>query len=722
MSGLQTFERTTDYELRNIVGVLRRQIRIIGYTFLIVFGLAALFLIFVTPTFTASSLIFVNTENANILDSGKSSPSTAASENARVDSEVEILRSDAVALEVIANKDLVVDKEFGPEPGLGQKFARAVGIAPAAASVAETRVPQTLSKFRDAVSIRRKGLTYLIDVSVSSRSPERAAELANALAETYVAQQVQTKIATSLAAKDLLQQHLDEARQTVASFENDFDVFIDSNLAQLQPDLGNPALAALRQELDAGRIELQKKLNLQGDVEFFLDTKDWAAVAQALSDQALIKLEQDRMNLVQQLDTDGAGLTMAETQAALSAINDQLKQKSLDGLADLRAEIRRADKDQARLRGEMRTELLSSEMSPEMLTEIYALQQESAIARGQYQTLLTRMRALETQAHLQIADSRIVSPALVPAAPSFPNQALVLLAALALSSGLGVSLAFLNEYYIGGITTVQQLAELVQLPVAASVPFSDEQNAGRLSVSENVLDSPLSVYSESIRKLRAAIDQDFRSKAAHGAAPQLIGGKVLLVTSPLAGEGKTTIALSLARTYALAGQKTLLIDADLRKPSLHRHLGLEPQVGFLDYLRDPDQTEDAGAFYARDTATDLALIMGAGRSEFATDQLLNTTTFETLLNQARNVFDVVVVDSPPLLPVVDARYLANHADAIILAVKWAATSQSDLRAAAQALNDAKPDGATLFPVLSQSEIRVRKSSSGNYYSRYSAAI
>ena len=199
-------------------------------------------------------------------------------------------------------------------------------------------------------------------------------------------------------------------------------------------------------------------------------------------------------------------------------------------------------------------------------------------------------------------------------------------------------------------------------------------------------------------------------------------GKIILVTSSFSNEGKTTTALALARTYALAGKKTLLVDADLRKPSLHRHLGFAPKTGFLDYLRDPENNNMNSGFYARDPASQLALIMCAGRAEVATDQLLNSTTFADLLDQAREVYDVTIIDSPPLLPVVDARYVAHHADAVVMVVKWAATAQSDLRAAMQPLRLAMKPSTALLPALTQSGGHRQGTDYDTYSDDYSAAI
>ena len=711
-----------DIDLKSVIAILRRQMKVIGYTTAAILGLAILFLTAVTETFTATALILVDPDGKSILAPQKTSPTSSGQDNAYVDSQVEILRSNAVALDVIAGQGLIADAEFGARVPLTEKLARAVGVANAAQINRDQAMAKTLVRFQSATAIRRRGLTYLISVSTTSQSPEQAAVLANTLAQSFIRQQVEAKVADTLSARDVLRQQMDNSTRALASYETALDKLVSSNMAEFTSSPTNAQAVELHAELSIAETKRNDTRLTETQARALMQQENWTGLATALEDDLLGQLGQSRVTLLQKMALGQGTQPAAELHQELARLDAQLSARTTGQLATIGAQIRSLDHDISGLRRQLRKEFLAGDLPPETLALVYSVQQESAIARTQYQNLLARMQDLDTASRIQVADSRIVSAALTPVAASFPNRTLVLIAAMAASLGIGVSLAFLKEYYIGGVTSTIQLSKLLQANCAAAIPLNPDRGAGRLSIADDIIDAPLSVYSESIRKLKAAFDQAFRVQQARDGTNGPVAGKTILVTSALENEGKTTMALALARTFAQAGRKTLLIDADLRRPSLHRHLGFEPQAGFLEYLSGSLAAEQSGSFYARDPASTLALIMGAERSEFPTDQLLCSARFETLLAQARDVYDVIVIDSSPLLPVVDARYIAHQADCVAMVVKWASTSQSDLRAAIQPLRDAMQPSAVLIPTLSQMHDKSERRSSAGYYSRYSAAI
>ena len=147
------------------------------------------------------------------------------------------------------------------------------------------------------------------------------------------------------------------------------------------------------------------------------------------------------------------------------------------------------------------------------------------------------------------------------------------------------------------------------------------------------------------------------------------------------------MALSIARAYAQAGSRVLLIDCDLRRPSVHRQIGQEPDMGIMDYLTGEVGGKTLKDIVVEDQVKGLELLVGARRSDTATDQLLASPAFETLIAAAKRVFDVVILDAPPVGPVIDGIYLARRADAIVFVVRWANTPQPEIRAAITALSD-----------------------------------
>lgn len=238
-------------------------------------------------------------------------------------------------------------------------------------------------------------------------------------------------------------------------------------------------------------------------------------------------------------------------------------------------------------------------MPPEMLTEIYGLQQSAEIARKQYQDLLSRLQEMDAQTDLQLPDSRIVSQAIPPSSPASPKVMQITLIAGVFSLALGFGLALLREHYVGGFVSDDQVRSVLRVQLAAITPKQATDDVGKstngsvvTSVADLMVTQPLSVFAESVRRLRLALDHAERMKYLSRSEPIPVAGEgqergtIIMTTSSVPGEGKSTMAVALARAYALTGKSTLLIDCDLRKPSVGRYLNLNPSYDFIDYLRN----------------------------------------------------------------------------------------------------------------------------------------
>lgn len=714
-------------DLRGIFLLLRRQLKLILLCAILILGLALVYLVTVTPVFTARTLILVDTAQQNLLEGEPREGGSAQRDNARVDSEVEILRSPTTSLAVINEAQLILDPEFGPSVGFMDRMLKAIGLGKRTAPDSEELLQNTIRNLQEATSVRRLGLTYLIAVDVTSESPKQAASISNTTAETYIRNQLQFKIQSSLAARDILQIQIDAARQAVAQSDGALDLFIDDNLAALEEETGNPRISELRKELELLSRDLLEKDVTVTQARADLEARDFQALSERLADEAVAELIRQREAIEAQLrEAADGGQASIDLQTALAAIDGDIEQAANARIGSLRGELAEYNAQETDLRQDLRRELLSSELSSDALARIFDLQQAAAIARNQFQSLLARVSEIETQAGVQVADSRVVSPALAPIKPSAPNKRLILALAVIVGLGLGIGAAFLNEYYIGGIVSPDQLQSLTGLPNAAIIPMIATRSDAANVVADRVIHEPLSQYAESVRKLRATIDQGFRRRDSmlddeSIEARRREQGKqsnVIMVSSSVPAEGKTSLALALARIYALSGDSTLLIDADLRKPSVADRVGITTEYGLLEYLQKP--FDESGRTFAasKDPQSPLKLLLGAGRSTVPTDQLLGSSVFDILLEECKRAFDVVIIDTAPLLPVVDSRYIAPHADAVVMTVRWATTNQSDLRAALQGLSEAAAADAHIYTILSHNEQKTSGYSYGYGYGNY----
>lgn len=695
-------------DLRSLIGLLRRRLWPILVVVGICLGGASLALVALKPVYTATALVLVDPSKKNLLDPDQP-PGASSSDSARVDSEVELVKAETVLLAVAQELQLASDPEFGARLGTRDALMAFLRLGDAALPTGEAALKQIIDRLRDAVGIDRRGSTFLIAVDARSERPELAARIANAVARNYIHQQLEAKVASTLASRDIIQARVTEASKAVAASENAFDGFVDANIDRLGEATGRTDFAALRNQIDLLARNRATTVSAVNTASVGLERRDWAAVARSLADEAVGRLERQRQALLHRLAGAVAEDDPAvDLRAQLAGIESQLESAATSAVSTLRQQLGADQQKAGTLRAQLRDAVLSSDLPPDILTSIYELQQNAELARRNYQTLLSRQNDLDTQAFLQVADSRLVAEATAPSSPSFPVPGTVLPIAAIVGVSIGVGVALLIENFIGGFTGVPQAAAILKLPVVAATPRQRVLKRDGLeapSVADAMLLAPLSAYAESIRRIRVGIDQVLRRTRATASTEG--EGAIIVVSSAAPGEGKTTMALSLARAYALSGHATLLVDCDLRKPSIHRQLGVEASGGLLEYLIGADQAFDLKSIMTVDLGSPAQVVLGSRRSDIATDQLVAGRTLTRILGVARQTFDVVILDTPPVGPVVDGLYLAGMADAILLVVKWSSTPQQDVRSAVSALVAAKLDSTPVLVALNQQDTNPR---------------
>ena len=697
----------TEIDIRALLGVIRRQSRIILYTIASILIVTLAYLFTVTPKYTAVSLISIE-PNRDVLSESVAALNNTGAISAAVEGEAEIIKSNDVLLALIRTQGLLDDDEFGVTLSNWDRLRNMIGLEVAEEASGTAELQSSITRLREAISVRRKGLTYLIEVGVTSSSPEKAANLSNALAREYITRQIQNKVERTIRARDILSRRVSVAKTELEGIEGEVDGFLTDFIDDFVLQTGREDLKALQIDLDAQTRELEAYRERLAALTSATSGKAWDRLSDDLVGDATRALLQKRRALNAKLRDTEDGIDAAVLRAELEALEEDLAEAATDDLRLTRVTVNEFQSSRDSLQQELRTSVLNADLPAGALTDLYQLQQEGGIARSQYQDLLRRLRQLDTLASLQIADATVASQALAPNRASFPRKKLVLALALVLSAGLGLGLGFLNEFFVGGFASEDQLRDVLKARDVISVPaISDEGE----DVANAIIEAPLSAFSESFRQLKKAVDKSLRGKTSEGAS-------VVLLTSAVPAEGKSTSGLSLARTYQQSGLRAVLVDLDLRKPSLGSKLGLEQNESLLNFLSGEAELESLATAAHTESASGLSMILGGGRPDVPTDSLMGSKRMRELVAHLRTQFDVIVLDTAPVLPVVDTLYLLDEADAVLQMVRFASTNQRDVRRAFGRITQETREGVETIPVLTMEQQRRGAYYYRGYYSGY----
>ena len=687
-------------DLLRVVSARRRLIAQIAIAVVV----ATAIIVSLLPTVYSATAVVLLDQRKNTVADASAVLSSLPTDPASLLNQIQILTSRDLAGTVVDKLDLVNDPEFNPARANGplaalpslhtlinplKWFAPAPPPGTAEAKAAERA--KVIDNLLSRLSVDAVGLSTSISVRFRAKSAEKAAELANAFASTYVDLQIQIKKEAAQQATKWLTGRVDQLSDQVQQAETAVEQYkAEHNLnpAADGTSLTEQQLAAINTQLIQARADLAAKEATYGRVKALIASGHVADVSQVVASPLIVQLRTQESTLLQQ-EADlatrygprhpkliavksqrrdlEAKLRQEVDRVAGSLENDVAVARAQVG--SLQASLRRTEKDAAR-------QNLAT-------VKLKALQADAASTQSMYQSFVTRLRQTQDQEAIQMSDARVISPAPVPNAPASPHRMVLFAASIPAGLLLGLMAALLAERFGFGMSVPAGFRSVPFAPRLAPQPIARPPapppvlaripDAVSIRAVDYVVDWPHSDFAQGLNGLMRAI-----AAPASGPRP-----RVIAVTAPGAEEGKTAIALGLARTAARAGWRVVLLDGDLARAPAARTLGYRSApLGIVDavagraplsrcFLKDP-----------RSSVLTLSSFSPIGNSY----SVLASPVMDRLIGHLRQSTDLVVIDATPLAALNETHALMRHADAVLLVSDPRRTSPDALQRAGQTLS------------------------------------
>ena len=654
--------------------------------------LTLFFLTRTTPVYSSTATVLVPSQNPAALTPAGAPMMLAptASEETAIQSRVELLQSRSLARQTADSLKLINDPEFAPSangPNLvGRLFAY---LQPSVTTVltpservtvdARAREEAVTDNLVGHLNIARNGRSNVISITATSSEPMKAARIANRVVSLYIRNQFDAANRTRMQQISGLQNSASAARGFLQK--------ADSAAASFRQEHG---LLSSRPE-DNGNIQTMQLANLLAAAQADTASETLKASPEQLPDGAilatsplLIDLRSQEATLVRRLaeltSFYGPGYSdVGKATAELTALRARIAQETARLSADLQAQAAASQARSSVISSQIAGLRARSLSQGEAAVPLRTLERNADAVNTVYTLLLNQLNTkLGTQPDFSPDITRI-SSAPVPDSPSFPLPKRVLGVTFVASLALGTLLAFVIEAMDTKLRTAEQIERLLGIPTLAMIPEMDDEYGPVHSV---VAGRPRSRFAEAMRNLLIEVE----SRIPPG------GSRVIVVTSPLEDEGKNTIATSLAAAAAVIGRHAVVVDFDLRRGGLANTEGLPAtrEAGVVAYLAqraavdDLFETADEGHF----------AVIGVGEAAADPGALIASPRLPELLGQLRERFELMILNAPPILPVRDAKTLADYADATVLVLRWGKTS-AEAAAAAMEIFGRPVTGAVL---------------------------
>ena len=609
------------------------------------------------------------------------SPFVDAIGDEAMNTEISILKSKSVALRVAGELGLDKDPEFQTHSRLAD-LANWLGI-PALArgphnnsdgtigGTAEQKA-EALDKAADALidKLQVSQDSYIISVSVTAQRPIEAQHLTATIAKDYLASQREARQQALERVASWLKERVDNLQSRVLETESDIEKLKAESGIKNENDFDNTReqIGGLYTQLMKAREDVDEKRDRLEQAHHVIDTHgDIQSIPELTASATLTQLRQEQAELSSraadlQKNLGAHHMQVIGTQADLAAVNNQISAETEHILGDMKNAYDIALRRQQSL--EENLESLTAHVNSEAYTKLQQLQRVADADQKLYQSYLSQYNDISERVTVQDASSRIISPATFPRSPTSSKRKLLLPLGGMVGLGGGFMLACLLEYLGPGIKSSAEVEQLFGRPVMGIIPFVGRRKARSAPYERllgEVVNEPFSQLAEAMQAMRISLELSS------------VNPKVILITSALPAEGKSTVAMLLAASAASSGKKTILLDCDLRQQSTSKALQ-NNQPGLSDLLLGTAKLADV---ITEDPIKNLYVIPAGPMVPNAPDRL-KSQRMRDLISALRSEFDYVVMDTSPLLPFVDALALTTVADKVLVIVEWSRTPRGSI--------------------------------------------
>ncbi len=644
------------------------------------------------PVYSSSASIIIDPSNDDVLSIDLGSQLTgAAPDSAVVDTEVEIIRSRSLAEKIVRDLKLNENPEFNPllrEPGAVDRLKASIKntIANFSPSDAQVSAPSTatseeakaqremdlvVTTLLNKTSARRIGTTYGIEISANSHDPELAAEIANAIADQYLVEQLDAKFDATKRQTAWLEDRLSDLRAEVAEAESVVEAYRSASglISAGETTINEQQMADVNGQLIVQRAELAEAEARLNSVRSMMRQGLGADTSgEALRSPVISELRRQQADLARQRNDiqnrygprhpEYKRITTEE-----SNIQAQIDTEVSRIVANLESEVSISRQRVNSLEGNLNRMRATISDNNRARVRLREMERSADASRSIYEAFLESFKLSDESEGMTQADARILSRAAVPSSPAFPKTTLNLVIGFMLGLLLGVLAVILAESLNNQVNAGSDVEDAFGVPFLGNFPKLTGD--AKKNPAEYVVENPMSSFAESFRNLRASIMfADLDSTV-----------QTVAITSSQPDEGKTTISYGLGRMSAMSGSKTLVIDGDFRRKQLTEKAGLEPEMGFLECLFGEAKLSQA---IVVDPKTSLHILPLTPDRHTPRD-VFGSKAFNALLDRLKEEYELIIIDTGPLLLMAETRVLTSKVDQTVVIARWQKTNRTVLK-------------------------------------------